>query len=215
MSQPAPASPIVEKSVIAETWADARSGPALLLFTPCLHLLYMTPEASALNECLTRANVGAARGVIPMEVVTLCDEILAELRLRRDLKECEQVQIRRVVGESGSSVLLRGFGLPGPGGLQDARVLILMEAVASRKNATPPRAKERYSLTDREQAVLVALLTGLTSKEIATRLQVTEYTVKEHLKHLMRKTGTTTRTGLLAKILLTTTESPRDSSVPA
>ncbi len=49
--------------------------------------------------------------------------------------------------------------------------------------------------------VVRELVKGFTNKEIANVLAITEQTVKEHVKHLMRKTGTTTRTGLLAKVL--------------
>jgi DNA-binding CsgD family transcriptional regulator len=34
-------------------------------------------------------------------------------------------------------------------------------------------------------------------------MELSEHTVKDHLKNIMMKTSTTTRTGLLARILLT------------
>jgi DNA-binding CsgD family transcriptional regulator len=196
--------------VLTEKWADMRSGPALFVFTASLQLLYMTSEARELSARLNSMGGGprVAQGVIPVEVMTLCDEILKRLKSEKDLKECEQVQVRRVVGESVNRVLLRGFGFPGSRSLQDVRILILMEAIVSRHMTAPQHTKDRYSLTAREQTVLVSLLKGLTNKEIASRMGITEYTAKDHIKNLMRKTHTTTRTGLLAQILLTTAESP-------
>ncbi|MCE7976493.1 MAG: DNA-binding response regulator, partial [Nitrospira sp. NTP1] len=41
---------------------------------------------------------------------------------------------------------------------------------------------------------------GWTNKEIANALNITEQTVKEHIKHIMRKTNSTTRTGVLVQI---------------
>ena len=35
---------------------------------------------------------------------------------------------------------------------------------------------------------------------VANALQITEQTVKEHIKHIMRKTNSTTRTGILVQI---------------
>ena len=49
--------------------------------------------------------------------------------------------------------------------------------------------------------VIIYLMLGFTNKEIATRLNLSEYTVKEHLKRIMQKTKTTTRTGLLARMV--------------
>src|SRR4029079_1642347 len=61
--------------------------------------------------------------------------------------------------------------------------------------------QDRYHLTQREQMVIIYLMLGFTNKEIANRLNLSEYTVKEHLKRIMHKTKTTTRTGLLARMV--------------
>jgi DNA-binding CsgD family transcriptional regulator len=45
---------------------------------------------------------------------------------------------------------------------------------------------------------------GFTNKEIAMRLNLSEYIVKEHLKRIMHKTNTRTRTGLLARMIFST-----------
>lgn len=52
--------------------------------------------------------------------------------------------------------------------------------------------------------VIIYLMLGFTNKEIANRLNLSEYTVKEHLKRIMHKTKTTTRTGLLARMIFPT-----------
>jgi len=41
---------------------------------------------------------------------------------------------------------------------------------------------------------------GLTNQEIAQAMDVTEQTAKEHIKHIMEKTSTTTRTGIVMAI---------------
>ena len=52
--------------------------------------------------------------------------------------------------------------------------------------------------------VIIYLMLGFTNKEIANRLNLSEYTIKEHLKRIMQKTKTTTRTGLLARMIFPT-----------
>jgi DNA-binding NarL/FixJ family response regulator len=54
------------------------------------------------------------------------------------------------------------------------------------------------SLTLREQEVLSLLALGLRNKEIATRLSITERTVKFHVNGVLRKLGASTRTEALA-----------------
>ena len=61
-----------------------------------------------------------------------------------------------------------------------------------------PHARARVELieplTPREQQVAQLLAGGLTNKEIAQRLGITEHTVKFHLNGLLRKLGVSTRT---------------------
>jgi len=61
-----------------------------------------------------------------------------------------------------------------------------------------PHARARVDLieplTPREQQVAQLLAGGLTNKEIAQRLGITEHTVKFHLNGLLRKLGVSTRT---------------------
>jgi len=65
-------------------------------------------------------------------------------------------------------------------------------------DAVLPHARARVDLieplTPREQQVAQLLSGGLTNKEIAQRLSITEHTVKFHLNGLLRKLGVSTRT---------------------
>jgi|SRR5271157_1813913 len=68
------------------------------------------------------------------------------------------------------------------------------------------------NLTHREDQVLQALLEGLTNKEIATKIGVSEDSVKTTLKYLFRKTGVRTRSQLVRMALegsLHTDKEPR------
>ncbi len=57
------------------------------------------------------------------------------------------------------------------------------------------------SLTEREREVLALLAEGLTNKEIARRLTITQNTVKRHLKSLFAKLGVNTRAAASAKAI--------------
>jgi DNA-binding CsgD family transcriptional regulator len=62
-------------------------------------------------------------------------------------------------------------------------------------------------LTEREHQVVRNLVKGWTNKEIASELGITEQTVKAHIRQVMTKMGTTTRTGILSKLLSAKIES--------
>ena len=60
--------------------------------------------------------------------------------------------------------------------------------------------KERLAtrgVSGREAEVVGAVLEGLRNAEIASRLFITEWTVKDHLKHVFSKLGVNSRSGLL------------------
>jgi two-component system, NarL family, response regulator DevR len=52
-------------------------------------------------------------------------------------------------------------------------------------------------LSRREQQLLTLLCAGLTNKEIANQLHLSEHTVKNHVHRILRKTGTTDRVELI------------------
>ena len=56
-------------------------------------------------------------------------------------------------------------------------------------------------LSGREAEVVTALLRGLRNAEIARELFITEWTVKDHLKHVFAKLGVRSRGGLLKTLL--------------
>ena len=188
-------------SDVIETIVEQRVGPGMLLLSPALQLMHMDRRAWELSGKILRAQSGiSATGVLPTAVTELCAEVITALQIRTDAKDWEQVQIRRLVSALNPPVLLRAFGLPDRGGVQRARILILMEEVAQRKERGPEKARERFRLTAREHGVIGYLAKGQTNKEIANALNITEQTVKEHIKHIMEKTRSTTRTGALVRI---------------
>ena len=200
----------------AEALVQTRTSPGILVFTASLQLLYMNREARELCARIIQAWSGCpATGVLPPDIAGLCEEVVAALRVRPDPKDWEQGQVCRVAGDPQLPVLLRGVGIPSPGGLGEARVVVLLEEIGSRKAVAAARTKERFQLTDREQTVIIYLLKGLTNKQIAGRLLVTEQTVKEHLRSVMRKTQTRTRTGLLVQILVEASQPAGTNRQPA
>jgi DNA-binding CsgD family transcriptional regulator len=56
---------------------------------------------------------------------------------------------------------------------------------------------EERGVSGREAEVVGAVLEGLRNAEIARRLFITEWTVKDHLKHVFSKLGVSSRNGLL------------------
>src|SRR5262245_18919264 len=63
----------------------------------------------------------------------------------------------------------------------------LIEEFAKRPERAPKKTAQLDSLTERERDVLAELARGLTNAEIASRLHVSDTTVKTHVAHLLDK----------------------------
>ena len=59
---------------------------------------------------------------------------------------------------------------------------------------------EAYSLTPRERDVVGALASGDTTSEIASRLFLSQHTVRDHIKTVFEKVGVSSRAELVAKL---------------
>ncbi|HQR15264.1 MAG TPA: LuxR C-terminal-related transcriptional regulator [Nitrospira sp.] len=189
----------------ADNLADQRTGAGIVVLSSSMQLLHMNRQAAELSKLINMAERGgapakAAQGVLPSALTELCTEILKALQVRTEAKDWEQFEVKKIAGNPNQPVLLRGFGLPDRGGVQYARLVVTLEELGRRQQLNTDQAKERFQLTNREQSVVENLAKGWTNKEIANALNITEQTVKEHIKHIMRKTNSTTRTGVLVQI---------------
>lgn len=181
--------------------ADRRTVPGVLLFSGTGEVLFMNAEA----EVLTRQIMGSPHGaevqdVLPGEVLELCVSLRSLLDSQENEMPEGQHELRRVTGDLKAPVLLRGFPLAAHSEKDDACMLILMEKIGRERRVVPDQAKDQYRLTHREVEIVKYISEGWTNKEIARHLTISEHTVKEHVRHLLKKTKTTTRTGILAQI---------------
>lgn len=65
----------------------------------------------------------------------------------------------------------------------------LITAFAAQPDPVAPLDAPLHLLTDREREVLTLIGTGLSNAEMATRLYISEATVKTHVKHILMKLG--------------------------
>ena len=181
------------------------SAPACWCSPPPMRLLHINQYASELIQDITHVKHGNGRskremGFLPMSVYQICTEIFATLRDRTHAKDWERFEIKRVICAPHQPILIRGFGVPDSGKREHSRVVLLLEPVGRRKEESMEETRARFQFTVREQAVVQCLAKGWTNKEIGDALELALPTVKEHIRHIMVKTNTTTRTGVLVRV---------------
>jgi DNA-binding CsgD family transcriptional regulator len=78
-------------------------------------------------------------------------------------------------------------------------VALILEPSCSDDLTLQQLARE-YNLTSREVETVALLVEGLTSKEIANRMNISANTVKAFIRRVMLKLNTTTRSGIVGKL---------------
>jgi two-component system nitrate/nitrite response regulator NarL len=64
------------------------------------------------------------------------------------------------------------------------------------------QVSQQFNLTQRERESLEYLLQGLSSKEIANRMNISPNTVKAFLRLIMIKTGVSSRSAVVGKVIM-------------
>jgi DNA-binding CsgD family transcriptional regulator len=116
------------------------------------------------------------------------------------IKDLDELQAKQVIGDRDTQVLVVATGMPDPEDPNQSQILVILEEISRRPEPMLQDAKKRFRLTDKELLVIQHLLKGWTNKEIANQVGVTEQTIKEHIKNIMKKTKTVTRTGILLAV---------------
>lgn len=174
-----------------------RSMPGVLIFDRDERLLYANSEALELVPGLADE---------PIELLAVWDEVH---RLLAFLKEhpAEPASRRNVsplwVMENGDGSIcsLRAsyLGAAGKGGTP-THVMVLVERVVEKHGVDLERAGRLFGLSKREQQVLQLVCQGFMNRDIGERLFISEYTVKDHLKNIMKKMGVGTRSEIMAAL---------------
>lgn len=94
---------------------------------------------------------------------------------------------------------LRGIALEG-GGKKEMTVMILIEPISAAAGSSQSNERD-FGLTEREKTISRLIGQGLTNKEIASSLGIGIYTVKDHIKNILKKVEASSRAGLVAKLM--------------
>ena len=103
----------------------------------------------------------------------------------------------RVQTRSGKWLLLYGTPLAGAA---DNRIAVIIQPAPASEVA--PLVALAYGLSDRECEVTKLCIQGQSTKEMARTLNVSPYTVQDHLKSIFAKTGVRSRGELVGQVFL-------------
>ena len=176
-------------SVLTET--DSEDAPGLVIFDAEGGVESVSPSAARWLDELVEEPVARAHESHVLHAVAT-----RARQADHEVMEREPPRIRAHT-RSGRWLLLYGTRLTGS--LEGRIGVIIREASA---HEVAPLILDAYGLSDRERQVTRLCLKGLSTKEIAGALQISAYTVQDHLKSIFDKTETRSRAELVGRIFL-------------
>jgi len=175
-----------------------RSTPGMLIFDKNNRLLYSNREALEMIPDLGKSVKKARRKGIPAEILNL----LERLKKSRDSKGAGQAADLNgevLESHSGNQYSARAFFIGGHDN-PSSHILVLVEKIIERHKIDFEKAKKEFHLSQREMEVLKIISDGFNNREISEKLFISEYTVKDHLKKIMRKMGRKSRGAIIASL---------------
>lgn len=191
--------------------ANRRAVPGILIFNHTKEAIFFNPVALGIFSKLSGQTVNGhstslvknAGVTIPQEISTLYENIkksyLSSLEHNRT-PVAPQVALFSI---QDATYCCRGFSLDGDDQMPETRfhVMIMIEKISHHRQIDLEKLRKRFLLTTRQMEIIRHLFSGLTNRQIADKLCVSEDTIKGHLKHVMRRLRVNTRTEILSLIL--------------
>lgn len=180
-----------------------RSTPGLLLFDLEGRLLYFSQKTQTIIPNIEKAtSLSSKKGTIwPPALSQLLREAIDHAKQPKTLRS-NKPSFHSLLFNSDIPYSLRAFLLgPGDKKVNPSHVLILAEPITPNRGMDMGKLKAKFKLTSREIEVVKLICGGFSNKVIAEKLFVSEYTVKDHLKHIMDKLGANSRNQIIATLL--------------
>lgn len=171
-------------------------GDASLLVSPEGEILWANPqgeEALAFHTQRPEAHLDGESQNAP-----LFDLLVGQMRA---LRESGERNCRRVLTAWGEERWIMEI-MALPGFVYRGCCLVALRPVRMPSAEDLRQRLARHRVSRREAQVLSLVLAGHKAAEIASQLRITEYTVKDHLKHAYSKLGITSRNQLLNRLAL-------------
>jgi DNA-binding CsgD family transcriptional regulator len=181
---------------------NKRSTPGVLIIDAQNEVLHSNREAIEMIPVIKRFATGKAEKdySIPEEILHLCEQLKRSTPPVKTVLGC--IPAPEVHNRTDTSpYALRAFYIDTP--LEQAgskSIMVLMEKVAKKHQVDFEKAGKQYGLSKREMEVVRFVCQGLTNKEIGKALFISEWTVKDHMKNIMKRMNTKSRSEIIALI---------------
>jgi len=180
---------------------------AVLLFQQTGDIIYANPPADRL---LSRQTEDALVVERPGTKPTPLFDMLCSLVERIATSSTTTSWLGTLAVSDGSVLACELLQVRAGAELGQSGVLALLQTVTALPDRCLDALVASYSFSPREEEVARLLREGLTTGAIAQRLSLSPHTVRDHLRNMYRKTGTSSRRDLLGLLQRATLAPPLD-----
>ncbi|KJU83867.1 protein containing Transcription regulator LuxR [Candidatus Magnetobacterium bavaricum] len=192
-----------------------RSNPGVLIFDAKNQMIFSNSQGLDLVPDIVSRQVIHARVNEPPLLIKslyhLCDRVRKGAREEKsDTDKLDRegldddgniVSCTIATDTSGQLLSLRAFSISQE---EDdgspLHIMVLIERIAEKHSVDFKKAGLDFNLSKRELEVVELVCLGNSNKEIADKLFVCEYTVKDHLKSIMRKISASNRCEIISRL---------------
>lgn len=180
-----------------------RQSPGILIIDRNGQLRYSNQEVLVLLPNLLETDCeGNPQANIPAEILRICTVAKGTTAAdENDLPQDITTDCSLMVGGKEQVFSLRAFTVGGIGSnREDGYIMVLIERVVEKHTYNFEKVQNDHHLSAREMDVIKSLAQGLSNKEIAKKLYISEHTVKDHLKNIMAKMQVSSRNEILVAL---------------
>ncbi len=174
-----------------------RSAPGMLIFDMDNNLLYSNKEALDMLPELQKPAKGGKRQNTLKEIHNLCKQMKRNINKLGTDEASTNLSCAVLSNDSGPYSMRASF-MGNPESKSPTHIVVLLEKIILRHQTDIEKVRAEFGLSNRELEVLVCISEGLSNKTISEKLFISEYTVKDHIKNIMRKMNVASRSEIIA-----------------
>jgi len=176
-----------------------RSTPGTIILDMNNRLLYFNEEALEMIPELQTISKRRKEQNIPKAISNLCKE-LKESRRIGGSDQRVNVSHKVLKNKSLFPFSMRAFFMGGTGDKNPTHIMVLLEKIIEKHEINFEKVQKEFKISKRELEVVRLICEGLANKEISEKLFISEYTVKDHIKNILRKMGVTSRSQIISSL---------------
>ena len=173
------------------------------MFNQNLALIYINPEAKKILLSLDSPHSKEESDTIeiPPEITNTCKALTKESGGIHDTLVDDPYHTTIISSSDGISYSIRPLLLDrSPRNPEIVHIMVLLERVIAKHSVDFEKVQQFFNLTKREVDVIRLVIPGFSNKEISDELFVSEHTVKDHIKNIMRKVKAKSRSQIIHNI---------------